>query len=244
MKHISFIIMLMAMMAFTLACDEDNEEEFEPSSRIIDNKIDNNIDNEEDVSLADKLIKLGWTTEEIDKANTAANLKLLEQTERDIVLYINLARLDGEKFWQTLGEKSARGSDEYVSTLKETLATTKNLQMLIPDANLIAAATAHATDLSVTNTFSHESSDGTSFSARIYKYYSGGGIGETISAGWNDALDIVMQLLVDDGVESLGHRKILLSKEYVAIGVKVETHKQWNYVAVLDFGDKVDKKAN
>ena len=234
------IILSMTFMAFAFACDNDSEEENDLSFNIDEEETDN----EDNTSLTNELIKLGWTTEEIDKANTAANLKSLGQTERNIVLYINLARLNGEKFWQTIGEKSARGSDEYVSSLKATLATTKNLPMLIPDANLIAAATAHAKDLRITNTFSHQSSDGTSFGDRIHKYYSGGNIGETISAGMADALSIVMQLLVDDNSESLGHRKILLGSSYAAIGVKRVTHEQWRYVTVIDFGGVVEKRAN
>ena len=47
--------------------------------------------------------------------------------------------------------------------------------------------------------------------------------------------DIAMQLLIDHGVKSLGHRKISLSNEYSKIGVSVNTHSQWGICAVIDF---------
>ncbi|MBQ2096650.1 MAG: hypothetical protein II480_00625, partial [Bacteroidales bacterium] len=61
-------------------------------------------------------------------------------------------------------------------------------------------------------------------------------------AGMGTAIGVVMQLLVDDGLSSLGHRKNILGTKYVAIGVKTTTHRQWRTVTVQDFGDKVITK--
>jgi len=44
----------------------------------------------------------------------------------------------------------------------------------------------------------------------------------------------VIDLLIDCGVSNLGHRKILLSKEYTMMGVSIESHRDYNYNTVLD----------
>ena len=46
--------------------------------------------------------------------------------------------------------------------------------------------------------------------------------------------DIVMQLLIDHDVPSLGHRINCLNKEYTKIGVSVQPHIKWDICAVID----------
>jgi uncharacterized protein YkwD len=46
--------------------------------------------------------------------------------------------------------------------------------------------------------------------------------------------DIILQLLIDDDVPSLGHRINCLNKEYTKIGVSVQPHKKWDTCAVID----------
>ena len=182
-----------------------------------------------------------FTAEEIAKANTAANIASLSQMEKDIILYCNLARLDGTKFWAKYGDQ-AKGSASYVSSLESDLKAVKDLKMLIPEKSLMEAAAYHANDMYRNNFFDHTSSDGTSFGDRVYSYYGGNAIAENISAGMSTALGVVMQLLVDDGVSTLGHRKNILGAKYSAIGIKTGQHKQWRTVTVQDFGDKVITK--
>ncbi|MBR2104039.1 MAG: CAP domain-containing protein [Bacteroidales bacterium] len=182
-----------------------------------------------------------FTEAEIAKANTAANIASLSQMEKDIILYCNLARLDGAKFWAEYGS-NAKGSNAYVSSLESDLKAVKDLAMLVPEKSLMEAAAYHAKDMSDNNFFDHTSSDGTSFGNRVYSFYGGGAIAENISAGMGTAIGVVMQLLVDDGLSSLGHRKNILGTKYVAIGVKTATHSQWRTVTVQDFGDKVITK--
>jgi hypothetical protein len=47
-------------------------------------------------------------------------------------------------------------------------------------------------------------------------------------------LEIVLQLLIDEDVPSLGHRRILLEK-YQTIGVSIQPHSHYGFNAVLDF---------
>jgi hypothetical protein len=43
-------------------------------------------------------ISQNWTSEELEKANTAVNTYILSSEEKDVIKYINLARLYPQKF--------------------------------------------------------------------------------------------------------------------------------------------------
>ncbi len=180
-----------------------------------------------------------WTDEELAKANTAARCSGLAKVDKDIIFYCNLARLDGAKFWRTYGKSYAKGSASYVNSLERDLMKVKDRPMLVPEASLTRAAEAHASDMLVNDFFDHTSFDGTSFGQRVRSYYKGGFIAENLAAGYNHALSIVMQLLVDDNVPSVGHRKNILNEQYNAVGVNTTVHKTWRNITVMDFGDTV-----
>jgi uncharacterized protein YkwD len=60
-------------------------------------------------------------------------------------------------------------------------------------------------------------------------------LGECCQYGYSDPLSIVMDLLIDQDVPSLGHRYICLDKDYTKIGVSMQPHKQYGTNTVLDF---------
>ena len=62
------------------------------------------------------------------------------------------------------------------------------------------------------------------------------GWGEAIQYGFADAREIVIFLLVDDGVPDRGHRKVLLDPGYHYVGVGVGAHAKFEKMCVLDFG--------
>lgn len=92
-----------------------------------------------------------------------------------------------------------------------------------------------------TNIFGHNSSDGTSFSARITKRcgQAYGSSGENIGTdfkvqGRDHALQTVLGLIIDDGVSNRGHRKNIFSTDfkYVGIASRVQGDK---IITVMDF---------
>lgn len=115
--------------------------------------------------------------------------------------------------------------------------------MLKPNSRLAKAAKVHVEDIGPKGLVQHESSDGTATFTRVRKYYNGGYMGENISCGYSAAMDIVLQLLVDDGVESLGHRHNILNKSFVRIGVAIGSHSQYRNCCVQDFSDDRDDNA-
>lgn len=196
-----------------------------------------------------------WTDAEFQKANTAANADYLTNEEKNIVLYMNLIRLDGEKFYYTFLEdyinnynskvkqyrnynelKIARNNSYYVSLLKH-IKGVKNLPMFYPDEKLTVLSRSHAIDLNRNNLESHDSSNGDKFSKRLSKYFPNKAMSENIDFGFSNSLDIVCHLLLDCGVPSLGHRFNLLDQKYKlnTVGVSIQPHPSYSWCAVIDY---------
>jgi len=182
-----------------------------------------------------------WNADVVAKANTAKNVSYLTDQEKRVIYLCNLARLDGKLFSETyLKDYNSNKSNSYVKSLYSDLAEIKNLPVLLPSENLTKAARYHAIDMGDNGKTGHNSSDGTRFATRVRSYSKGGYIAENCSYGYNDALNIVMQLLIDDGVPSLGHRINILSTNYTAVGVAIEPHTGYSYNCVMDFSDTVE----
>lgn len=60
--------------------------------------------------------------------------------------------------------------------------------------------------------------------------------GENCSYGFDTPIDILMQLLIDENVPDLGHRKNILSKEYKYIGISIQPHRKTTWTCVMEFG--------
>ncbi|MEE3448101.1 MAG: CAP domain-containing protein [Bacteroidales bacterium] len=183
-----------------------------------------------------------FSNDQLAKANTAKDATYLSQAEKDLILYCNLARLDGQTFANQYLSKMKNSSNSYEQSLLKDLAGIKNLPMLKPNSRLAKAAKVHVDDIGPKGLTQHESSDGTATFTRVRKYYNGGYMGENISFGYSSAMDIVLQLLVDDGVESLGHRHNILNKSFIRIGISIGSHKQYRSCCVQDFSDDRDDK--
>jgi uncharacterized protein YkwD len=81
----------------------------------------------------------------------------------------------------------------------------------------------------------HTSSNGTTFENRIRKKVKSGMIAENCDYGYSEPLDIVMSLLIDDGITNLGHRKNILNPSLNYVGIAIEKHKTYRTTCVMDF---------
>jgi len=164
----------------------------------------------------------------------------MSEMEQEIVYLMNLARLNGSKFWNTyLKDELAGKSGSYVSSLQSDLASVRNLPMLYPDAGLVKAAKYHVNDMSKNNFFDHSSSDGTRFYDRVQSFYNSSYCTENISAGMGTAIGVVAQLLLDEGIPSLGHRKNILDSRCNAVGVACGPLNYYRYCCCQDFGESL-----
>ncbi|MEJ2901823.1 CAP domain-containing protein [Pedobacter panaciterrae] len=196
-----------------------------------------------------------WSKEELKMANTAGNSSYLTGEEKDLVIYMNLARMDGEKFFNTYfqdfveahnkkamkysnyDELKITTSNKYYRSLAQQIRAVKDLPMLWPDEALSIVAKQHARDMNRNNFSGHNSSDGRSVKDRISEIYPKRSNGENLAFGFSSGLDNICMLLLDKGVPDLGHRKMILNDSYGLnyIGVSIQPHKKYGYCAVIDF---------
>jgi len=105
---------------------------------------------------------------------------------------------------------------------------------------LAEAAKYHANDLGPKGLMSHDSSDGTTAGKRIDRFLAKQkqvvGFGECMSAGMTSGKDVVLQLLVDDGVKSRGHRANMTNPAFIYCGCYTGTHTDYSTITVIDYG--------
>lgn len=193
------------------------------------------------------LPKYGFSRELIDRANTAEDCDYLTEEEKNTVLLVNLARIAPQQFagvmismwYQNSGDRwmllNNNPSDEYISSLVNDLNNCATLHPLYPTKKLYQLADIHARKMGELGKTGHSRKYGYSLKERIMGLQNENYFGENCSYGHQKSIDNVMQLLVDDGVKSLGHRKNILYKNYSSIGVAVRPHRKYTHNCVMDF---------
>jgi uncharacterized protein YkwD len=117
--------------------------------------------------------------------------------------------------------------------------------LLATSPGLCLAARDLAVDQARSGLIGHDGSDGSTMQSRIEshgKWF--GTIAENISYGYGDGSDVVMRLVVDDGVPSRGHRHNTLNPALRVVGVACGGHPEWGQVCVVDLaGAYVENRA-
>lgn len=178
-----------------------------------------------------------WDPELLEKANTAADFKYFSEEEKKVIFFMNLARLDGNLFAETLLDAyvKANGIDNssYLRSLYRDLKNVEGLPLLIPEEDLTSIAQGHATESGRTGHVGHKG-----FEKRFEPYMGAPytNVGENCSYGYARAIDIVITLLIDEGVKNVGHRVNILKPDFNSVGVAIREHKQFRFNCVIDFG--------
>lgn len=174
-----------------------------------------------------------WTIEELKSAHTAVNITKLTTEEKEVIKYINLARMYPAKFAE-VEVKNYVGPEEsgdYLSDSRYKISLYNQLKSSLPvlplqfDDEMYELAKCFAYESAIHGIVGHKRKNCIDGNLR----------GECCDYGNNTGKDVALSLLIDHDVPSLGHREICLSTDYKRVGVKMASHTKYRYCTVLDF---------
>ena len=176
-----------------------------------------------------------FDSEIIAKAKKVSYNPLCSNQSNEVVFYCNLARADGRKFVEFilrpyLGDTTY---SEYLQSLIIQLNRQRELPMLKHDLWLEMMAKTYATRAGKRGITGHDRFDQRFALLRILRKT----CGENCSYGEDTPIGVVIQLLVDEGVRDLGHRRNILSYEFKRIGIGYAKHTRYGINCVQEFSD-------
>lgn len=170
-----------------------------------------------------------WGTVEIAEANTGKNVTYLNEVEKETLLYLNLARLYPRKYAQIEVPRDMLFSRSekakwllYRKSLLKTLNSMHPLQALQPDSLMTVNAKCFAKESSELGTVGHKRIQCTKENWE-----------ECCAYGSATGRQIVLSLLIDYNVPSLGHRYACLSEINTKAGLGFDNHPRYRYCLVL-----------
>jgi uncharacterized protein YkwD len=146
------------------------------------------------------------------------------------------------RFDQTVLERPGRAylrTDEGAAAVREAIASLKARRPAAPlrwSRGLTAAARDHVRDQGPIGGLEHRGTDNSDPARRASRYGRWiQGVAENIAYGENPAREVVIQLLVDDGVPDRGHRDNILDPDWRAAGVACGPHRRYRQICVMDY---------
>jgi hypothetical protein len=186
--------------------------------------------------------------------NTAKDAAYLTEIQKQVILELNKVRSNPKRFAEEYMEElqtafngklfSYPGQDpvmsrEGISPLIEcikVLMETNSMPILKPEEGLCRSAKDLVTDQQKNGGIGHITRSGLTPQKRIEKY----GIwdicsAEDITYGSFEARQIVITLLIDDGVTERSHRKNILNRCFHHVGVDFGKHPNYLTMCVIDY---------
>ncbi len=198
--------------------------------------------------------------QEEKKLSSPSEIPYLTVLEKGVVDEYNLARTNPKQYATFLAEFKKLYNGRYIEIPGEIriitnegaaavdeairfLETASPCPPLTPSEGISKAAKDHVNDTGPKSMVGHSGSDGSSPSMRMNRYGKWQiTAGENISYGKKTARDIVIQLIVDDGVLSRGHRKNIFNCKYRRIGVAFGPHGRYGSMCVQAFAGEYQEK--
>jgi hypothetical protein len=130
-------------------------------------------------------------------------------------------------------------TDEGPAAVREAIAALK-ARRAVPQLRwspgLAAAAADHVRDQGPTGGLEHRGTDQSDPTRRASRYGRWiRGLAENIAYGENPAREVVIQLLIDDGVPDRGHRNNMLDGDWSTEGIACGPHRRYGQMCVMDF---------
>ena len=127
---------------------------------------------------------------------------------------------------------------EGTAAVDEAIRFLQNAQPLPPltvSRGMSRAAADHCAD-QADGAFGHEGKDRSHAGQRIARYGNfSGGWGENISYGKSSARDVVLALIIDDGLPARKHRKNIFNPNYNFAGAAFGRHARFGTMCSMDF---------
>lgn len=181
----------------------------------------------------------------------------LSTFELGVIKEINLARTHPQKYQNKIEEqkKYLRGkimivpnqprflTFEGAAVMNEAiryLGKVSGLKPFIFSKGLSHAARHQLKDLKENPDLGHTGKDGSHFSQRMAKFGKVGKAGENITYTDKTPEQVVLRMLIDDGVEPRNHRKNVLSMYFTKIGVACGEGKKSGFICVVIFAERFE----
>lgn len=192
---------------------------------------------------------------------SAAAATAVSAQEDKVLAELNLARQQPKKYAGFLEQHRKRFVDDKVykaagsrimtqegrSAVDEAiefLKKAKPVGALTMSKGLSKAAADHVRDIGKSGATSHDGSDGSAPADRMSRYGEWKQTcGENLSFGPKDAREIVMQLIIDDGVPGRGHRDNIFNSGYRVVGLSVGPHGKYGNMCAMDFAGGFSERA-
>lgn len=155
-----------------------------------------------------------------------------------------LPRFEG-KVLQRPGRPMLR-TEEGAAAVREAIAALrgqKPLPALGWSKGLAGAAADHVRDQGPIGGLEHRGTDGSDPARRAERRGRWvAAMAENIAYGDNPARQVVMQLLVDDGVPDRGHRHNILDPRWQVEGVACGPHRDYRQICVMDYAVRYEER--
>ena len=129
---------------------------------------------------------------------------------------------------------------EAVDDAIQFLKTQKPVDLLVYNEGIAQACKDHAFDIGTKGLTTHEGSDDLNISERIEKYVEwDGGAAESLDFGFRNAENIILNLLIDDGVKDRYQRNNLFNDKFKYIGIGAAPHREYGTCVVIGYAMNV-----
>ena len=193
--------------------------------------------------------------------NTAAHANYLNQFEKQVILELNKVRLNPAKYAEDYLAKLLNAYDGKLLTFDDAipirtqegkrallecireLKKTQALPILSPSPGLSQAAKLLVVDQQKSGKVGHIGEKGSNPQSRVEQFGNWtDGLAENITYGSNSPQQVVINLLIDDGVPNRGHRKNILNKTFKTIGVAAGSHPKYKKMCVMEMAGSFQYK--
>ena len=197
---------------------------------------------------------------EFEQIRGRKTFKYLSRLESEVLAELNLARQNPKRYARFLerektfyvGRYLQRPGEVKILTMEGVSAVDEAIRFLLSakkisplklSRGMSLGARDHVRDQGFKGSLGHKGSDGSLPWDRVSRYGKWKTtVGENIAYGRDTARDIVMGLIIDDGVADRGHRKNNFNSNFKIAGIAVGHHKTYGTMCVITFAGGFEER--